>query len=250
VELVVSLKPIRIGDVAHGLGVPVELDLDDYLRMLRDWFLPLVSSEIEELNLNLRQLKLTISHYELERVLQLADYLNVTNIVTRPTGDAESMIEVMDAAASYGMRMIWELRKPIQHADFFEELAAASSPHRLRVALHVARESSLRGFIKDMVQLGGHVSVVYFSNKKGSNQGLPIFNGVIDYLKVTKVLHMLRYDEAVVLRYRPDYYTNYITDSEALSNFMNSLGAGIPDKSLTRSLERIMNEVINEATNR
>jgi len=246
-ELIVSLKP---AGMVRNLGLPTELDLNDYLRMRGDWFLPLVSSEIEDMNLDLRQLRLNLTTANIERSIQLADYLNVSTIVTGPAHDAETMIDMMDVASSYGVRLVWELRGSMSNVDVVEGLIQYSMPHKLRVAMHVARGSSLRNFIKDMIQLGDHVTVLYFNNKKPGYRGLPIFDGSIDYLKVTKILRMLRYDEAIVLRYRPEYYGNYTSDFEVLSSFINSLGGSQPDKALERSLERLINEVMSEAANR
>ncbi|GAB6947224.1 hypothetical protein JCM16161A_13540 [Vulcanisaeta sp. JCM 16161] len=184
-----------------------------------------------------------------ERFMALLDYLNVDSMVARPgINDANTLAELLDEASMYGVRVIWEfgvgdfLRSPGE----VTELANEVSPHRLGLALHVARERGLRDFVRRFVELSGYVKAIYFSNKRGGFFGLPIFEGSIDFLKLMKVLQVLRYEENIILHYLPSYYGRYGVDLEVLNSFINSLGGGGADRRLVKSIERIVSEVLGQ----
>ncbi len=105
----------------------------------------------------------------------------------------------------------------------------------------------MREFVRRFVELSGYIKAIYFSNKRGGGSfGLPIFEGSIDFLKLLKVLQVLRYDENIVLHYLPSYYGRYGVDLEVLNSFINSLGGGGADRRLIRSIERIVSEVLGQ----
>ncbi|MCG2892153.1 MAG: hypothetical protein L7H00_01330 [Vulcanisaeta sp.] len=246
-DILVSVKP-GVGRVT-GLSTPVELDIRGLPDL--DKFLPLLAVELEDLGLRIEQVRVGYLRRkgDVERLLRLLDYLNVDLMVARPAmRDVESVAEVLDEASMYGIRVTWEfgvgrvLRTPEEVFEFANNVA----PHRVRLALHVAREGGLRDFVRRFVELSGYVKTIYFSNKRGGVFGLPIFDGSIDYLRVTKILQVLRYEDNVVLQYQPSYYSRYATDVEVLSTFMNSLGNEAADRRLIKSLERIVGEVLGQ----
>ncbi|WP_243666321.1 sugar phosphate isomerase/epimerase [Vulcanisaeta sp. JCM 16159] len=207
--------------------------------------------ELEDLGLRIGQVRVGYLRRrgDAERFMALLDYLNADFMVAKPgINDANTLAELLDEASMYGVRVIWEfgvgdfLRSPGEVA----ELANEVSPHRLGLALHVARERGLRDFVRRFVELSGYVKAIYFSNKRGGSFGLPIFEGSIDFLKLMKVLQVLRYDENVVLHYLPSYYGRYGVDLEVLNSFINSLGGGGADRRLIRSIERIVTEVLGQ----
>ncbi|MFB6471075.1 MAG: sugar phosphate isomerase/epimerase family protein [Vulcanisaeta sp. AZ3] len=246
-EFLASVKP-NAGNTPR-LSIPVELDVRGLQNI--DEFLPLLAVEIEDLGLRVNQVRISgLRHRgDAERFLRLLDYLNVDHMVAKPgINDANRLAELLDEASTYGIRVIWEfgVGKFLKSPDEVYELADEVSPYRLDLALHVARERSLRDFVRRFVELSGYVRTVYFSNKRGGSFGLPIFDGSIDYLKLTKILQVLRYEDNVVLHYLPIYYGRYASDSEVLNTFMNSLGNEAADKGLLRSLDRIINETLQQ----
>ena len=245
-ELLVSVKPIR--DLPR-LSATAELDVRGFPDL--DKFLPALAVELEDLGLRIGQVRVGYLRRrgDAERFIALLDYLNVDSMVARPgINDVNALAELLDEASMYGVRVIWEfgvgrfLRDPSEVNEFANEV----SPHRLGLALHVARERGLRDFVRRFVELSGYVKAVYLSNKRAGSFGLPIFEGSIDYLRLMKVLQVLRYDENVVLHYLPSYYGRYNTDLEVLNSFMNSLGGGGADRRLIKSIERIVSEVLNQ----
>ena len=245
-ELLISVKPIK--DLPR-LNAQAELDIRGFPNL--DKFLPTLAVDLEDLGLRVGQVRIGYLRRkgDAERFIALIDYLNVDSMVARPgINDVNALAELLDEASMYGVRIIWEFRV----GDFLRslgevtELANEVSPHRLSLALHVARERGLRDFIRRFVELSGYVKTIYFSNKRAGTFGLPIFEGSIDYLKLMKVLQVLRYDENVVLHYLPSYYGRYNTDLEVLNSFMNSLGGGGADRRLIKSIERIVSEVLSQ----
>ncbi|MGC9153944.1 MAG: sugar phosphate isomerase/epimerase family protein [Vulcanisaeta sp.] len=245
-EILVSVKPIK--DLPR-LSVQAELDIRGFPDI--DKFLPALAVELEDLGLRVGQVRVGYLRRrgDAERFMMLLDYLNSDSMVARPgINDVNVLAELLDEASMYGIRVVWEfgvgdfLRSPGEVV----ELANEVSPHRLNIALHVARERGLRDFIRRFVELSGYVKAIYFSNKRGGSFGLPIFDGSIDFLKLMKVLQVLRYDENVVLHYLPSYYGRYGVDLEVLNSFINSLGSGGADKRLIKSIERIVSEVLNQ----
>ncbi|ADN50459.1 hypothetical protein [Vulcanisaeta distributa] len=245
-ELLISVKPIR--DLPK-LNTQAELDIRGYSDINK--FLPALAVELEDLGLRIGQVRVGYLRRrgDAERFMALLDYLNVDSMVARPgINDVNTLAELLDEASMYGVRVIWEfgvgdfLRSPGE----VTELASEVSPHRLSLALHVARERGLREFVRRFVELSGYVKAIYFSNKRGGSFGLPIFEGSIDFLKLLKVLQVLRYDENIVLHYLPSYYGRYGVDLEVLNSFINSLGGGGADRRLIRSIERIVSEVLGQ----
>ncbi|WP_054841686.1 hypothetical protein [Vulcanisaeta distributa] len=248
-ELLISVKPIR--DLPK-LNTQAELDIRGFPDV--DKFLPALAVELEDLGLRISQVRVGYLRRrgDAERFMALLDYLNVDSMVARPgINDVNTLAELLDEASMYGVRVIWEfgvggdfLRSPGE----VTELANEVSPHRLSLALHVARErGGLRDFVRRFVELSGYVKAIYFSNKRGGGSfGLPIFEGSIDFLKLMKVLQVLRYDENVVLHYLPSYYGRYGVDLEVLNSFINSLGGGGADRRLVKSIERIVSEVLGQ----
>lgn len=230
-----------------GIRTPVELDIRDYLREHDDEFLPLLAIELEDLGLNVRQVRIGAlsKQGDVERYLRLLDYLNSDVVVANMNvNSGDEVAEILDEASMYGIRIIWEFgRKTLIDVNKVFEISRVVEPHKLSIALHVARERSLRDFLKNFILMSGYVKVIYYSNKRSGNFGLPIFDGVIDYLKLTKVLQMLRYDDSVVLNYASEYSQRYAEDLETLNTFVNSL-SGV-DKKLNRALENLMNNIMN-----
>ncbi|WP_069806952.1 hypothetical protein [Vulcanisaeta thermophila] len=244
-DFLVSVRP---GRGVVRVGVPVELDIRDYLRVHGDEFLPLLAIELEDLGLDVRQVRVGTlgGRGAVERYLRLLDYLN-TEVMVASMGvsDNEGVVDVLDEASMYGVRVIWEFgRKSLNNVDRVFEISREVEPHRLNIALHVARERSLRDFLRNFILMSGYVKVIYYSNKRGGNFGLPVFDGIIDYLKLTKILQMLKYDESLVLSYSPEYAQRYNEDLEALSTFINS--PGDVDKRLSKALENLMNKIMSE----
>ncbi len=246
-DILVSIKP-RVGEVPR-LGIPVELDVRGLPNL--DEFLPLLAVELEDLGLRIGQVRVGYLRRrgDAERFTRLLDYLNVDSMVARPgADDVDDLAEILDEASMYGIRVIWEfgVGSVLRTPDEVFGLANNVAPHRVGLALHAAREGGLRDFVRRFVELSGYVKTVYFSNKRGGDFGLPIFDGSMDYLRLTKILQVLRYEDNVVLHYKPSYYGRYASDVEVLNTFMNSLGNEAADRRLVKSLERIVNEVLRQ----
>ena len=244
--MLVSVKPIK--DLPR-LSATAELDVRGFPDL--DKFLPALAVELEDLGLRIGQVRVGYlrKRGDAERFIALLDYLNVDSMVARPgISDVNTLAELLDEASMYGVRVIWEfgVGRFLRDSNEVTELANEVSPHRLGLALHAARERGLRDFVRRFVELSGYVKAVYLNNKKAGSFGLPIFEGSIDYLRLMKVLQVLRYDENVVLHYLPNYYGRDNTDLEVLNSFMNSLGGGGADRRLIKSIERIVSEVLNQ----
>jgi hypothetical protein len=246
VELLISVKPIK--DLPK-LNVQAELDIRGFPSVNK--FLPTLAVELEDLGLRIGQVKVGYLRRrgDAERLVALLDYLNVNSMVARPgINDVNTLAELLDEASMYGINIVWEfgvgdfLRSPGEVTEFANKV----SPHRLSLALHVARERGLRDFTRRFVELSGYVKAIYFSNKRGGSFGLPIFDGLIDFLKLMKVLQVLRYEENIILHYLPSYYGRYGVDLEVLNSFINSLGSGGADRRLVKSIERIVGEVLGQ----
>lgn len=246
-DLLISVRPIR--DLPR-LNAQVELDIGGFPRL--NEFLPALAVELEDLGLRVNQVR--VGHLrrrgDAERFISLLDYLNVDSMTARPgINDVNTLAEILDEASTYGVRIIWEFGVGNYLANTSEviEFANEVSPHRLNLAIHVARErGGLRDFIRRFVELSGYVKAIYFSNKKSGYFGLPIFDGSIDFLKLMKVLQVLRYDDNIVLHYLPSYYGRYGVDLEVLNSFINSLGSGGADKRLIKSIEKIVSEMLSQ----
>ncbi len=249
-ELLVSLKPMRKFKPIEleSQEVSVELDIRGLKQELKEKFVPLLAVELEELGYSVRQVRVgSLSEgNEIERLLDLLDYLNVDVMVVRPrTQNVEILGEILDEASMYGIRVVWEFGYgPIKTPDDVFDTANKLAPHRFNIAMHVAKEKSLKSFLKKYILVSGFVKAIYYSNKKEGVQGLPIMDGVIDYLKVTKFLQMLKYEERIVLNYSPRHYEKYLADRSLLSTFINSLSGGLPDKDLRRKLEKLVEEAL------
>lgn len=258
-KLSISLKIDRIKELNDKLKnvalieTPVEIDLSNkILKEINENFIPLLAVEIEDLGLNVKYIRINkfLKGYELERLLNLVDYLNTQNLIIKPPLDIDSLIETIDTAVMYGIKVILLTgceNTILQNLDNVNEIANQISPYVLRLAIDITKQKSLKNFIKTYLQTSSYVKVLYYSNKSNLEKGLPIFDehGKIDYLKITKILSMLKYENDIILRYQPKYYSHYFNDVNTLSTFITSISSSIIDRRLKNVIDRIVNEIVN-----
>ncbi len=232
-------------------NTPLEINITGIVRGADfESFIPLLAVELEDLvNVEQVQYVRTSTRPErglVERLLSLLDYLNVERLVLSAPEDLDSdlMMDVVDEASRYGIRVIWRLPSAVT-VDELNRLADELAPYRLRIAMDVASRRSVREFARSFIEASGYIYVMYLDNKSRRERGLPIFceKGKINYVKIAKILTCVRYEGDVVLRYRPEYYGHYRGDIDLLSMILSSIGSRVVDEKTKRLVESILRDI-------
>jgi len=251
VKFLVSINVDSIDKVKNVLkGMDVELNISSIIRSRIIEFIPKLAIELEDKELNVKYVKVltlpksTKAMDIIDRVLNLLDYLNVKYLILNPK-DKDFIIDVTDTASLYGIKVVWRFSKKFfkDLSDVYE-VANLITPKTLKLAIDVSSRRSLKDFTKTILTYMNFVKVVYYNNKSRVEAGLSIFDrsGVIDYLKITKVLNMVRYSEDIILNYKPQYYVNYLRDLDLLKNFIETTGT-IVDERVKGFISKISQEL-------
>jgi len=249
-----SLKEARKLEPLFKLleNVPLELNITGIVRGPDfEKFIPLLAVELEDL-VQVDQVQYIRVSTEpqrgiVERVLTLLDYLNVERLVLpRPEPvDTDLMFNIVDEASRYGIKVVWKFPK-IESLDTLNEIANELAPYRLRIAADIHVRKSYRKFARKFIEASGYIYVTYFYNRTERELGLPIFHerGLVNYVKIAKILTCIKYEGDIVLRYRPEYYGHYRSDIDLLSTILASVGSQAIDEKTLRFVESVLREAV------
>ncbi len=256
-RLLISLSLRKLKDLEKlekhiGTLTPSKVELDiskmvtseDFER-----FIPLIAVELEDvLKDRVEYIRVSKASEKgvIERLLSLLDYLDVEKIILDYIEDTEKMLNIVDEASLYGVKVVWRVKKDLTIEEA-AEIANELAPHKLRICIDVSSKRSIRDFVRQVLGLGGYIEVIYLDNKTTEMRGLPIFHpeGKINYVKVFKVLRCVSYERDLILKYRSSFYDSYMRDIQLAESILSSVGSQVIDSRTKRLVESVLREMMN-----
>ncbi len=235
------------------LRMPVELDVRRYVARRSGHSVARMAVELEDYAPRRLVLPAPAQRSDAERYVQLADYLNVENIVVEPPPHVDLMADVYEEAAASGMSVAWLYgRGPLRDPSSVYYISDSVHPRAAKLVYDPVNAPSFKAIVRDLVSLGSFVTGIYFSNRRG-RRGVRLppmdVNGAINYLDVLQVLVLLQWDGAIVIRHGKGATGEYNHQYGIISNVVETLrNTRRFNRRVRRLVERAMNEVIGLET--